>query len=63
MRNWLSLKYQGFGRSARRYIKWRVPVHVGENILNPAITGVYPIYAEMRNIIPEPGEDLWTTST
>ncbi len=37
------------------YIKWRVPVHVGENILNPAITGVYPIYAEMRNIIPEPG--------
>ena len=37
------------------YIKWRVPVHVGENILNPAITGIYPIYAEMRNIIPEPG--------
>jgi putative ABC transport system permease protein len=37
------------------YIRWRVPVHVGENILNPAITGIYPIYAEMRNIIPEPG--------
>ena len=37
------------------FIKWRVPVHFGENILNPAITGVYPIYAEMRNIIPEPG--------
>ena len=37
------------------YIKWRVPVHVGENILNPAITGIYPIYAQMRNIIPEPG--------
>jgi len=37
------------------YINWRVPVHVGENILNPAITGIYPIYAEMRNIIPEPG--------
>ncbi|HTX19633.1 MAG TPA: ABC transporter permease [Bacteroidota bacterium] len=37
------------------YINWRVPVHVGQNILNPAITGIYPIYAEMRNIIPEPG--------
>ncbi|HTY12246.1 MAG TPA: ABC transporter permease [Bacteroidota bacterium] len=37
------------------YIKYRVPVHVGQNILNPAITGIYPIYGEMRNIIPEPG--------
>ncbi len=37
------------------YIRSRIPVHVGENILNPAITGIYPIYAEMRNIIPEAG--------
>ncbi len=37
------------------YIRRRVPVHVGVNILNPAITGIYPIYGEMRNIIPEPG--------
>ncbi len=36
------------------YIRRRVPVHVGVNILNPAITGIYPIYGEMRNIIPEP---------
>jgi len=35
------------------YIRRRVPVHVGVNILNPAITGIYPIYGEMRNIIPE----------
>jgi putative ABC transport system permease protein len=33
----------------------RGPVRVGENILNPGITGVYPIYGEMRNIIPEMG--------
>ena len=32
-----------------------VPVRVGENILNPAITGVYPIYSIMRNIVPEMG--------
>ncbi len=37
------------------YIKYGVPVRFGNNILNPAITGVYPVYAEMRNIIAEPG--------
>jgi putative ABC transport system permease protein len=33
----------------------RVPTRVGDNILTPLVSGVYPIYAEMRNIIPEPG--------
>ncbi|HTR82132.1 MAG TPA: ABC transporter permease [Bacteroidota bacterium] len=37
------------------YIKSNAPVHVDKDILHPAITGIYPIYAEMRNIIPEPG--------
>jgi putative ABC transport system permease protein len=32
-----------------------VPVRVGENILQPAITGVYPVYSVMRNIIPGMG--------
>jgi putative ABC transport system permease protein len=32
-----------------------VAVRVGENILNPLVTGVYPIYSNMRNIIPEMG--------
>jgi putative ABC transport system permease protein len=32
-----------------------VPVRVGENILNPAITGIIPIYGTMRNINPEAG--------
>lgn len=32
-----------------------LPVRVGDNILSPAITGVIPIYGEMRNIIPEAG--------
>ncbi|MBI5472690.1 MAG: ABC transporter permease [Ignavibacteriae bacterium] len=32
-----------------------VPVRVGENIINSLVAGVYPIYADMRNIIPEPG--------
>ena len=33
----------------------RTPTRVGENILTPLISGIYPIYADMRNIIPEPG--------
>ncbi len=30
-------------------------IRVGENIINTSIAGVYPIYSDMRNIIPEPG--------
>jgi len=33
----------------------RVPTRVGTNILTPLVSGIYPIYADMRNIIPEPG--------
>lgn len=33
----------------------RVPTRLGENILNPLVAGVIPIYADMRNIIPEQG--------
>ena len=29
----------------------RTPTRVGENILTPLISGIYPIYADMRNII------------
>ncbi len=30
-------------------------IRVGENIINTSIAGVYPIYTEMRNVIPAPG--------
>ncbi len=30
-------------------------VRLGENIMNTLVAGVYPIYADMRNIIPERG--------
>ncbi len=33
----------------------RIPTHVGENILTPLISGIYPVYAGMRNIIPQAG--------
>jgi putative ABC transport system permease protein len=31
------------------------PTRVGENIINTLVSGVYPIYSDMRNIIPQPG--------
>jgi putative ABC transport system permease protein len=31
------------------------PVRVGENIINAAVSGVEPVYGDMRNVIPEPG--------
>jgi putative ABC transport system permease protein len=37
------------------YMRRGVPVRVGENIMNPGITGIYPIYGEIRNIIPAMG--------
>lgn len=37
------------------YSRYGVPARVGENIMNPTITGVYPVYSDMRNVIPEQG--------
>ena len=32
-----------------------IPIRVGENIINTSIAGIYPIYSDMRNVIPEMG--------
>lgn len=37
------------------YIRMGTPVRYGNNITNPGITGIYPIYEGMRHIIPESG--------
>ncbi len=37
------------------YSSRETPVRRGVNVANPVITGVIPIYEELRNIIPEPG--------
>jgi putative ABC transport system permease protein len=31
------------------------PVRLGENIINTSVAGIYPVYGDMRNIIPEMG--------
>lgn len=37
------------------YMRNETPVRVGENIINPAISGIVPVYANIRNIIAAPG--------
>jgi putative ABC transport system permease protein len=37
------------------YINQNTPARVGTAITSPAVTGLYPIYGDMRNIIVEPG--------
>ncbi len=32
----------------------RTTARIGENILTPLVSGIYPVYGDMRNIIPEP---------
>jgi len=50
----LSSQIRELGAVSPEYSR-RVPVRVGENILNPLVAGVIPVYADMRNIIPEQG--------
>jgi putative ABC transport system permease protein len=42
-------------RISPEYIGWESKARLGDNIVNTLVSGVYPIYAEMRNIIPEAG--------
>lgn len=37
------------------YSERNTPVRRGSEIVRPNITGIYPVYGEMRNIVPEPG--------
>ena len=37
------------------YMNRNTPIRNGRSSTTPAITGIYPIYADMRNIIPEMG--------
>ena len=37
------------------YINRNTPIRRGQAVTTPAITGIYPIYGDMRNVIPEMG--------
>lgn len=42
-------------RISPEYMRYDTPARVGENILTPAISGIIPVYGDIRNIIPEQG--------
>jgi putative ABC transport system permease protein len=52
--NLLSARIREIAAVSPEYAR-RTPVRVGQNILNPGVTGIYPIYGEMRNVIPQIG--------
>ena len=37
------------------YSNWDAPLRVGTKVRNPNVTGIVPVYADMRNIIPRMG--------
>ena len=45
----------GIDKISPEYSQYDTPVRVGENITNPLISGIIPVYGDMRNIIPEEG--------
>ena len=51
----LATQVRGIDRISPEYSSQETPIRVGENIINTNVAGVYPIYGDMRNIIPEAG--------
>jgi putative ABC transport system permease protein len=45
----------GVGRISPEYAAGDAQVRLGQNITNTLVSGVYPVYADMRSIIPEQG--------
>jgi len=51
----IARQVKGIEAISPEYGSRSLPVRRGTAIVNPYITGVLPVYGEMRNIIPEPG--------
>jgi putative ABC transport system permease protein len=51
----LATQVRGIDRISPEYSADGVPIRLGENIINTSVAGVYPIYSEMRNVIPAMG--------
>ncbi|MBD3289621.1 FtsX-like permease family protein [candidate division KSB1 bacterium] len=51
----LRREIDGIKNISQEYSKWGVPVHLGDKINQPNISGIIPEYGPMRNIMPQPG--------
>ncbi len=50
----LAAEAPGIARISPEYSRESM-VRVGENIINALVSGIYPMYSDMRNVIPAPG--------
>ncbi len=51
----IASQVQNLSAISPEFSRGGIPVRVGQNIMNPLIAGVYPVYSEMRNINPREG--------
>ncbi|MGA9119665.1 MAG: ABC transporter permease [Bacteroidota bacterium] len=51
----LQAQIKDIGMISPEYASSGTAIRVGDNIINTSVGGVYPIYSEMRNVVPQPG--------
>jgi putative ABC transport system permease protein len=51
----LATQIKDIGMISPEYASNGTPIRVGDNIVNTSVGGIYPIYSDMRNIIPQEG--------
>ncbi len=51
----MASEVKGIAKISPEYNMVGMRVQVGENIINTSVGGVYPIFSDMRNVIPEAG--------
>lgn len=51
----LEREVPGIAEISPEYRSQALPVHTERNTANPSITGVYPVYEDLRNVIPAAG--------
>jgi putative ABC transport system permease protein len=50
----LKTQIAGVGKVCPEYASDGTALRLGDNIINTSVAGVYPVYSEMRNVIPDP---------
>ncbi len=51
----LATQIKDLGKVCPEYASDGTAIRVGDNIINTSVGGVFPIYSDMRNVIPAPG--------
>ncbi len=51
----IATQVSGVERISPEYSANSTPVHLGDNVINTLVAGVYPVYGGMRNVIPQRG--------